>query len=67
MQYALHYLYNCIRILDHIWCTLLTGGHRGRDLMIVEFTTTYEINAFTTNVVSSNRVLDTTLYDNVFH
>jgi hypothetical protein len=67
MQYALHYLYNCIRILDHIWCTLLTGGRRDRDLMIVEFTTTYEINAINTNVMISNRVLDITLCVNLFH
>ena len=66
IQYALHYFYNCIRIFDHIWCTLLTGGRRGRDFMIVEFTTNHAINAITTNVMSSNRVLDTTLCDNCF-
>jgi hypothetical protein len=33
--------------------------------MIVEFTTTYAINAITTNVMSSNRVLDITLCDKV--
>ena len=66
IKYALLYLYNCIRILDHIWCTLQTGGHRGRDLMIVEFTTTYAINTITTNVMISNRVLDTTLCDKYF-
>jgi hypothetical protein len=66
IKYALLYLYNCIIILDHIWCTLQTGGHRGRDLMIVEFTTTYAINTITTNVMISNRVLDTTLCDKYF-
>ena len=66
MQYALHYLYNCIRIFDHIWCTLLTGVLRGRDLMIVGFTATYAINAITTNVMISNRVLDTTLCGKYF-
>ena len=66
IKYALHYLNNCIRILDHIWCTLLTGGHRGRDLMIVEFTTTYETKAIITNVMISNRVFDTTLCDKFF-
>jgi hypothetical protein len=66
IKYALLYLYNCIRILDHIWCTLQTGGHRGRDRMIVEFTTTYAINTITTNVMISNRVLDTTLCDKYF-
>jgi hypothetical protein len=42
------------------------GGRRGLDLMIVEFTTTYAINAITTKVMSSNRVLDTTLCDKKF-
>ena len=38
-------------------------GRRDRDLMVVGFTATYAINALTTNVVSSNRVLDTILCD----
>ena len=45
---------------------ITNGGRHGLDLMIVEFTTTYAINAITTNVMSSNRVLDTTLYDKFF-
>jgi hypothetical protein len=45
---------------------LNAGGHRGRDLMIVEFTTTYETKAIITNVMISNRVFDTTLCDKFF-
>ena len=45
---------------------ITNGGRRGLDLMLVEFTTTYAINAITTNVMSSNRVLDPTLCDNFF-
>ncbi len=30
------------------------GGHRGRDRMVVGFTTTYAINVYHANVVSAN-------------
>jgi hypothetical protein len=37
-------------------------GHRGRDRMLVVFTTTYAISAITTNIVSSKPVYLITIY-----